>query len=144
MTRFEAAVRELEGYNDLREAVKNLRDRIKTLEEQCGQMIAVRYDKISVMGGDGSSYEEALADNIDHRCRLERRLKNTREAVERIERGLAGLDDRERLVLQRFYITREDGYLDRLMDETGYAQAQIYRLKDKALSRYVRIMWGIE
>lgn len=142
--RFEGAIRELTQYNDLREAIDNLTDRIDELREQCGHMIAVRYDKPAVMGNGGTGYEDAIADNIDRRFRLERRLKNTREAVERIEKGLAGLEENERKVLQYFYISREPGYIDRLITETGYAQAQIYRLKDKALSRYVRIMWGVE
>ena len=139
---YDEAIKDLREYRDLKTALINIPDEIAELEQECGAVKSVRYDKTPVMGGT-SGYEDALILNIDRRNRLAIRLDTAKSKINRIDRGLSGLTETERLILRRFYIDGQRGYLDRLTLELGYERAQIYRIKDAALQRFVRSMWGV-
>jgi hypothetical protein len=56
---------------------------------------------------------------------------------------LEGLDDRERLVLERFYIQRTRGHVERLMDELHFEKSRVYQCKDEALYKFTISMYGL-
>lgn len=59
------------------------------------------------------------------------------------QRGLSGLDERERLVLKRFYVSSERGNVDRRCGELRYETKQVYRIKDDALYKYTICEYGL-
>ena len=136
------AIVDLREYEQVQQSLVNIPQEIKGLEMAMTALRGINFDKTPVEGGT-SSYESRLIDNIDRRERLKINLEIARAKVERIGRGLAALSENEALVLRRFYIRRERDYIDRLCEELGYEQAQIYRIKEAALRKFTLAMFGV-
>ena len=135
------AIDDLRNYNRRRQSMENLPKRIAALE----------YDSLSVRAGIGSEpvcggtskAEDRMINNISERERLKYNLLSVRNLVELTENGLNSLTHDEKLVLERFFIDRQNGYLERLMNELGYEKSKIYQLKDDALKKYTMIQFGV-
>lgn len=96
-------------------------------------------------GKGGSGQETMLLDALVYQEELERRLEMTRQWVGAVEDALAALTDEERLVLDRFYIHPEPGYIELLCEELGIENPPgVYKRKDRALRRFVMALYGWE
>lgn len=133
---------ELKLLNDRRAAISNLKEQIQTLEYEFKAIKATRYDKDIVSGSSGTSKEAKMIENIAQREQLRQDLAITLKQVIAIEKTLNELSDSERLVLTRMYINHERGAVPRLMNELNCEQAQVYRLKDKALLHFGTRKYG--
>ena len=136
------AVKDLREYGCIKESLINIPAEIHELETAARTVKSVTYDKTPVEGGT-SGREDALINNIDRRGRLAENLEVAKSKVARIERGLAVLSERERRVLDGFFMRREYGYLERLKLDLGYEDRQVYRIKDEALKKFTLAMFGI-
>ena len=126
------AENDLRSYMRRKDSLQNIRDKIASLDDRMQ----------SIRGGESRAQENLI------NCIAEKeRLGHTRAAVARlvklVERGLAGLSDQERRVLELFYIQRQAGHVERLMDELHVEQTQIYRIKDAALYKFTVTLYGI-
>lgn len=137
------AVDKLKGYEAHRRALENIPMEIKRLEEAFVSIRSAITDGTPVSGG-GSTREDVMLSNIAHREELARTLKQARAWVEIVDAGLTVLDEGERLVLDRFYIHRTRGSVDRLCEELGILNpAGVYKRKDKALRHFTLALYGI-
>jgi ArpU family phage transcriptional regulator len=93
--------------------------------------------------GGGSRIEDRMLSNIVERERLAHTYRAAKRLVELTERGLDGLDERERLVLERFYITPAKNAVPRLSEELFVEKSQVYRIKDDALYKFTICQYGI-
>lgn len=132
-------LRELESK---RAALSNIPEKIKTLEMQYGAIRSAQTDATPVIGGSGNRREDDLINNMAMRDKLRRDYEICLRDVERLDSALARLPSNERILLERFYISRSKGYVDRLCEELGYERTQIYRLKDTALRNLGMILYG--
>ena len=137
-----------EAENDLRrymrrkDSLQNIQDKIASLDDRMQSIRGGMSDATPVQGGDIRAQENLI------NCIAEKeRLVHTRAAVARlvklVERGLAGLTDQERRVLELFYIQQQAGHVERLMEELHVEQTQIYRIKDAALYKFTVTLYGI-
>ena len=63
--------------------------------------------------------------------------------VAAVERGLSVLQQQERSLLERMYITPERGAVKRIMEENGLLEeSSLYRRVNKALLRFTVAMYG--
>lgn len=136
------AITDLREYEQVQQSLINIPQEIGTLEMAMTALRGAGFDKTPVEGGT-STYESRLIDNIDRRERLKINLEIAQAKVQRIGRGLAALSENEALVLRRFYIRRERDYLDRLCEELGYEERNIYKIKDVALKKFTLAMFGV-
>jgi ArpU family phage transcriptional regulator len=136
------AIEDLKKYTQMRESLENIRERISALKYSYTAIKPATMDTTPVMGG-ASKNEDRLIDNIVERQRLEYTFKATKKIVDLIEKGLNDLDGKEKLVLERFYIYRTSGHVERLMDELNYEHRRIYQIKDEALYKFTIKMYGI-
>lgn len=83
-----------------------------------------------------------MLSNIVHREELERALEQAKLWVDIVDGGLGVLDDEERLVLDRFYIHRARGNIDRLCEELGRAKSVVYDRRDAALRKFTIALYG--
>jgi hypothetical protein len=137
-----AAIDDLKQYIDMRDSLCNVNERIAALKLKYTGIKSTNMETAPVKGGT-SKIEDRLIDNIVERQRLEYTYKATKKLVDIIQRGLDGLDEKERLVLERFYIYRTSGHVERLMEELNYEQRRIYQIKDEALYKFTVKMYGI-
>lgn len=137
------AIEDLKKYNALKESVENIKERIEALETRFLGIKNSNTDKIPV-SGRGSKWEDSMLDNIVERERLELLLKSNERLIMVIEKGLNQLTKTERLVLDRFFICRTRNHVEDLAEELRLEKSQIYRLKEEALQKFTRLMYGIQ
>ena len=136
------AIQDLREYRPLQESLTNIPQEIAAIDLDMQMVKGVSFDKIPVEGG-ASRHEDRLISGIDRKQRLSENLNVAKMRVERIERGLRVLSDTEQLILRRFYIQREGRYVERLCEELGYEERNIYKIKDSALKKFALSMFGI-
>ena len=66
----------------------------------------------------------------------------TEKLVNLIGKGIKGLDATEYKILSMFYMDGKYSVM-RMVEELGYEQSQIYRMKDRALYKFTIEMYGI-
>ena len=136
------AIDKLKGYEAHKRALENIPREIKRLEGAFGSIRSATTDGTPVSGGS-STREDTMLSNIAHREELERTLKQVKAWVKMVDAGLEVLDDEERLVLERFYIHRAKGNVDRLCEELHLEKTRVYELKDKALRHFTLAIYGV-
>ena len=132
---------DLRSYPERKAACKNIRERINILEEQFTSLHGISTDT-PVMGGM-SRQEEKMLDNISEREKLTSSLKITEDLVKLTEKGLDVLDKRERQVLEGFYFERSDNNVERLCCQLNIEKSTLYRIKDTALVKFTRALYGV-
>ena len=135
------AVDKLQQYEARQQALNSIPEEIRRLEIE---NIGIRASAANAIParGSGSKREDAMLSNIVRREELARQLESTQAWVKLVDRGLSSLDDEERLVLDRFYIHRHRGHVERLIDELGVEAKMVYRRKDKALRHFTVALYG--
>ena len=131
----------LRKYDAMCRSLQNIPLEVKRLEVDARAIRGVRTDGTPVKGG-GSGREDALINNIAHRQELTWALEQAKYWVDITRRGLETLTPEEKLVLQRFYLTPEQGSVQRLCMELGVEQSSIYRKRDKALRKFALALYG--
>lgn len=138
-----SAIDDLRNYCRRRDSLDNIKARIAALKDQYASVkCALGSDPVPVQGG-GAKIEDRMLSNIVERERLAHTYRAAKRLVELTERGLDGLDERERLVLERFFVAPAKGNVGRLCGELGYEQAQVYRIKDDALYKFTIHEYGL-
>lgn len=74
---------------------------------------------------------------------LARSMQLAQHQCDAIDNGMACLSDDEQWVLQRFFVDCEPGCVDILCEELGCEQAQVYRLRERALHKLTTAMYGV-
>ena len=134
------AVNDLRDMESLEAFIKSYPEQIKALEDDFISIRANVTDKTPVQGGH---VEDSLINNIAKRERLTMNYAAALKRYNIIKDAFDKLDDRQQLLLDRFFIHRQERHVDRLCDELHLEQAQVYRLKDQALYRFTILMYGI-
>ena len=127
------AADELRNYTNRKAAIENIRDQIADLASADGSPVA----------GGSNGRDDALVNNILKRERLEEAQRLTENRVRRVDRALNQLSERDRCVLQRFYITPCIGGVERLCRELAIEKTTAYRWKDCALRNFTITMYGL-
>ena len=135
------AANDLRTYPERKAAIENIRERIEVLEEQFTSLKGISTDT-PVMGGM-SRQEEKMLDNISEREKLSSSLKITEDLVKLTEKGLDVLEKRERQVLEGFYFERSENNVERLCRELNVEKSTLYRIKDSALVKFTRALYGV-
>ncbi len=135
------AIDELKKFRSRQAALLNLEDRIKELHTQFVSL-GGNSNSVPVMGGH-PQIEDKLLNNIVSRDELKNNYKTVKRSVDRVSRGLEVLDEREKQILDGFYICRTLDYADRLCDKLCVEKSQLYRIKDKALYKFTLAMYGL-
>ena len=130
------AADELRNYMNRKAAIANISDQIADL---AAEITSIR----SPVAGGSNGRDDALVNNILKRERLEEAQRLTENRVRRVDRALNQLSERDRCVLQRFYITPCIGGVERLCRELAIEKPTAYRWKDSALRNFTIIMYGL-
>ena len=113
-------IEELRKHGVRRAAVGSLRQKIDILETDFGRLKAVQS-------------EDRLINNLMERDRLTDQLQITKAYIRWMDTALRQLSAEEKTVLEYFFIDRPEDYIDQLCERLGCEQAQVYRIKDRAL-----------
>lgn len=128
-------------YEAKKQALINIPDQIKELEEKLTSIRGQSADSISVKGGGGSR-DEAYLNNIVARDRLMANLEEARRIVIRVSGALAILSEDEKEILRRFYMVREKNAAYNMAEDKHVDHKTVYRWKDTALQKFATAMYG--
>lgn len=134
------AKRDLQTYPQRKAAVENIKEKIEVLDEQFKSLKGIAAGE-PVMGG-ASKQEDRWLDNISERERLSFSLKIAEALVELTEKGLEVLDERERQILEGFYMQRAENHIEKLCERFHLEKSRLYELKDNALKKFTIAMYG--
>lgn len=128
------------------EARKSSLDRtaaeIHRLENDLTRIRSATTDSTPVRGGTNTR-EDMLVGNIAARQELALARQDAFRWLKIMDGALAGLGPEERLILDRFYIHRAKGNVDRLCEELHLERSQVYARKDAALRRFTLLLYGV-
>lgn len=137
------AIQRLRDYEDRLTAVENLTEQLETLEDKFTAIRAATTDSTPVQGGNENKREQMLISNIATRDELQRNLDYVKSEIRITEKGLAVLSKAEKEILQRFYINRTKGCVQRLCDDLYISKTELYRQKDIALKKFTMACYGV-
>lgn len=135
------AVDKLKNYEAHKNALESIPLELEQLESSCAGIRSAATDGVPVLSSGGSR-EDAVLSNIVHRDELRRRLRETQLWVRTVDNALAVLDEEERLVLDRFYVHRAKGNVDRLCESLHLEKSAVYDRRDRALRHFTLALYG--
>ena len=133
---------ELKGHSYKLRSLESLTEEIHHYNEQMDGIRSATSDATPVKGG-GCGREDHLINTISRRDALSANLAIVKWQISQVEKGLACLTEKQRRILEVFYIRREYGYIQRLCHEFNESERQIYYDKDEALRRYALCRYGL-
>lgn len=122
----EKVVKLLRQYSVLRKTQPVLRRQIDSLKKIIEQN-----------PGDGNGPERLKSVK-----RMESAYRLNESMMQRMDNAIEFLDGREKSVLWHFYINRTPEYMDLLAERLAVERSQIYRIKDRALSKLEAMYFG--
>lgn len=135
-----AAEEDLKAYRYRARSVESLRDRLEEIERQIAE------PRTAAPPGEG--YKTGRADDgrldglIDRREKLRRNQKYVRTWLAGVERGLSVLDERERAVIDAFFVARRENHVEYLCEQLHVERTTVYRIKDTALRKFTLARYG--
>lgn len=136
------AADKLKCYEAKRTSLERAQAELRRLEDDMTRIRSAATDGTPVSGGT-STREDVIVNNIARREELKLAMKEARAWVKIVDSGLAVLDEEERHILDRFYIHRANGNVERLCDELRVEVATVYRRRDKALRHFTLALYGV-
>lgn len=137
------AVQRLRDLEDRKTAVENITEQIKALEQRFTAIRSATTDGTPVQGGNENKREEMLIRNIAEREELKNNLDIITREIEVTEKALDTLTEEEKIILRRFFILRQKGYIERLCDELFVSKTRLYQKKETALKKFTLACYGI-
>lgn len=136
-----------EAENDLRchekrkAALESLADEIRELRNRTYGSSAPAADAVPVQGGTSTAEGRWIA-AIDELERKKEAYRTTKRRVAAVERGLAALDDQQRLLLDVFFVNRIQGGADFLAEKLHLERSRIYELREIAIRDFTMARYG--
>lgn len=137
------AIEDLKNYNNLKEGIQSLKLRICYLNHSYNAIKRGDFSLQKVQGGNKKTLEDKMIDNIAQRERLELLLKANEILVGRIEQGLNALNEQEKMILEELVIKDKKNAIIELSRKLAYEKSKIYNLRNEALRKFTRFMYGI-
>ena len=132
---------DLRGYIRKKASIEAMEEKIRAIEYQ-KSAIKSSSGKSPTKGG-GSRGEDRMINLICEQDRLKLNNLAVQILVESIERGLQGLSEPERKVLDRFYIYPVKNHVEHLMQELNYEKSSVYNLMNEALYNFTVSQYGL-
>ena len=136
------AVDKLKCYEAKRTSLDRSKAEMRRIEDDMNRIRSATTDGTPVSGGT-STREDALVNNIARREELKLAMKEALAWVKIVDSAMSVLDEEERHILDRFYIHRAKGNVERLCDELHLEKTRVYELKDKAIRHFTLALYGV-
>jgi len=139
----------------IREAIEQLKDynllvaSVTTMQQQVEALKLEKYNiKAQVItrepkGSGSSEPDDKIVNNIFKRKLLINSIVATNKKIECIDKSLAVLEPTEQKVLNRIFVIGNHNGIEDLSKELNFGKSQIYRIKDQAIRRFARAMYGV-
>lgn len=136
------AIDELKSYEARKAAIRNLKEKIEAVELDMKSLKAAKTEEAS--GRGSGDPQDTLLSKIVERDQLKDQLAATERKVAITERCLAALTAEQRMILERFYVSRRQGFVEDLAFELNIEKSMVYNKKNAALKQFTEHMYGMK
>lgn len=136
------AINDLRCHEKRKVAMESLADEIRELRSRTYGSSAPAADAVPVQGGTSTAEGRWIA-AIDELERKKEAYRITKRQVDAVERGLAVLDEQQRMVLNVFFVNRVQGGADYLVEKLNLERTRIYELRETALRNFTIARYGV-
>lgn len=136
------AADKLRTYAAKKTSIQLSTEKIERLESDITRIRSASADGTPVAGGTNTR-DDIVVNNIAEREEMRVARENAQRSIELIDTALKELDETERLLLDRFYIHRAKGNVERLCEELAVEKTTVYRWKDQALRHFTLALYGV-
>ena len=136
------AINDLRCHEKRKAALESLADEIRELRSRTYGSSAPAADAVPVQGGTSTAEGRWIA-AIDELERKKEAYRITKRQVDAVERGLAVLDEQQRMVLNVFFVNRVQGGADYLVEKLNLERTRIYELRETALRNFTIARYGV-
>lgn len=136
------AINDLRCHEKRKAAMESLADEIRELRSRTYGSSAPAADAVLVQGGTSTAEGRWIA-AIDELERKKEAYRITKRQVDAVERGLAVLDEQQRMVLNVFFVNRVQGGADYLVEKLNLERTRIYELRETALRNFTIARYGV-
>lgn len=137
------AIDKLKRYNELKIAENNIRLRIAEIQMNRKSIESPKPSNVPFTTSNTNKTEEKFINLIAQEQEETKTLNRTRNEIKQIENAFQNLTDEEHRTLEAFYICRPKDHIEMLMKEFGYEKSNVYNIKDKALEKFTRSLYGV-
>lgn len=135
------SISDLRLYGQRKRFLENVDSQLIWLENDFASLKGCATDSEAVDGGASRS-EDHLLNNIVKRDKLKQSKRLAIEFVEQIEKSLDMLPKKQKDILMEFFIDRNKGHVERLMEKYHIEQSMVYKLKNEALRNFTVLRSG--
>ena len=131
------AIDDLRRYKQMKVGVLNSKDRLRLVSQAATS-------PRSSLSKQNPANNPNLINAIVEKEKLNSNIKSVEKLLKLIERGLDSLNDEDRTLLEKFYMSDSPAKIRHLSDEFGYEPRSLYRKRERALARFTLAMYGLE
>ena len=130
-----------EDYNQRREQLRTLRERIATERARLTSIRSASAESAMIHDGGNVRQERdtAILVEID---RLTAEFELAKLEIKTIDRILESLDEQSRRIVEQMDVYHVKGAVERLCDEMGYERSRFYDLYDNALDKIAALYFA--
>lgn len=132
---------DLRKYRDIEVAVTSNRETIALLTAEAEGVKAMQTEQ-STRGGGKVTGDESINVLIE-KMEQEQLLERNEKRLALIKQGLEGLDEEEAIALDYFYISHYRNAADKLGEILHIERSAAYKLRNRALHKYITRAYGI-
>ena len=136
------AINDLRCHEKRKAALESLADEIRELRGRTYGSSSPAADAVPVQGGS-STAEGRWIDAIDELERKKEAWRITKRRVEAVERGLAALNEQQRIILDVFFMNRVQGGADYLAEKLHLERTRVYELRESAIRDFTMARYGV-
>lgn len=136
------AIADLRCHEKRKAALESLADEIRELRGRTYGSSSPAADAVPVQGGSSTAEGRWIA-AIDELERKKEAYRITKRRVDAVERGLAALDEQQRMVLDVFFMNRVQGGADYLVQKLHLERTRVYELRESAIRDFTMARYGV-
>lgn len=123
-------------------AYSSIKSELSSLEQEKDDCKAA-IERVRSFGGDVTKYDDRLINllaDLDD-CRFRRSVVE-RELL-KIEKGIAGLNDYQKDIIDAFFVEQQPYAVEDLMEKWFKERSTLYRDRNRALESFTRSVYGV-
>lgn len=134
------AIEKLLTYNAKKVALSGLHLELESLKAEAFSIRSQSARDIPCKSA--SAPNDRLLSNIAMQQEIVSNIRSVKLDVERIETAFSCLNAEEQVLLDRFYVNRRMGHVEKLCEDLNLEQSAVYKRKSKALRNFTIAMYG--
>lgn len=137
------AIDKMQEYHSKLVGVRNLEEELAELRERQTSLKTCSFDALAVPGSGMSRAEEAMINLIANIDEKERIIRQSKRELHRVKRALSVLTEKEREVVDAFFLNPVDDPVKWLKQVKSYERTWIYDTRRAAIRKFARAFYGV-